>query len=190
MGVEPLSATATRRAVFLDRDGVINHAVVVDGVPHPPASLEEFALLPEVPEALARLVAEGFALVVVTNQPDVARGTQARDRVEALNDRVRVTLPVLDVLTCFHDDADRCTCRKPMPGLLLEAARRWQLDLRASFMVGDRWSDVVAGQRAGCRTLLIDVPYNGRDRCSPDRCVGDITEAAEWIIASAERGVG
>src|SRR5439155_6336236 len=141
--------------------------LVRDGVPHPPHDLAEFELLPGVPEALARLAAAGFALVVVTNQPDVARGTQTRARVDELNDRVRATLPVLDVLTCFHDDADGCACRKPKPGLLLEAARRWHLDPGRSFMVGDRWSDVVGGRAAGCRTVLIETPYSKLERCLP-----------------------
>jgi D-glycero-D-manno-heptose 1,7-bisphosphate phosphatase len=174
-----------RPAVFLDRDGVLNRALVRDGVPHPPRDLAEFELLPGVPEALARLSAAGFALVVVTNQPDVARGSQTRAGVEELNDRVRATLPVLDVLTCFHDNADGCACRKPKPGLLLEAAGRWHLDLAHSFMVGDRWSDVVAGQAAGCRTVLIATPYSKPERCSPDFRAADLAEAATWVLRGA-----
>jgi D-glycero-D-manno-heptose 1,7-bisphosphate phosphatase len=169
-------------AVFLDRDGVLNRAFVRDGVPHPPERVEEFELLPGVADALARLAAADFRLVVVTNQPDVARGTQTRRRVEEMNDRLRQALPVLDVLTCFHDDADGCGCRKPKPGLLLEAAHRWRLDLVRSFMIGDRWSDVVAGQAAGCRALLVDTPYSKRSRCSPDHCVADLPEGAAWIL--------
>ena len=171
-----------RRAVFLDRDGVLNRAFVRDGVTHPPASLAEFELLPGVPEAVRRLVAAGFVLVVVTNQPDVARGTQTRAGVEALNDLVRSALPVLEVLTCCHDNADGCACRKPKPGLLLEAARRWGLDLGRSFMVGDRWSDVAAGAAAGCRTVLVETPYSGRHRCAPDHVTADLAGAADWII--------
>ena len=177
-----------RPAVFLDRDGVLNRAFVKGGVSHPPAHLGEFELLPGVPEALARLRAAGFALVVVTNQPDVARGTQSRQRVEEMNEHVRSTLPVLGVLACYHDDADGCACRKPKPGMLLEAARRWQLDLRRSFMVGDRWSDVVAGQTAGCRAVLVQTPTSGSSRCQPDHCVGDLAEAAGWIIQVTRGG--
>jgi D-glycero-D-manno-heptose 1,7-bisphosphate phosphatase len=178
-----------RPAVFLDRDGVLNRALVRDGVPHPPHDLSDFELLPGVPEALARLAAAGFALVVVTNQPDVARGTQTRARVDEINDRVRAMLPVLDVLTCFHDNADNCACRKPKPGLLLEAARRWGLDLARSFMVGDRWSDVVAGQAAGCRTILVETPYSKPERCSPDHRAANLSEGAAWILGLTERGL-
>jgi D-glycero-D-manno-heptose 1,7-bisphosphate phosphatase len=172
-------------AVFLDRDGVLNQVVERDGGTHPPASVEEFAFLPGTVESVRRLHAAGFSLVVVTNQPDVARGRQTREGVEAIHQRLRAELPMLDVLVCFHDDGDGCLCRKPKPGLLLEAAFRWPLDLPRSFIVGDRWSDVVAGQTAGCRAILVETPYSRRERCRPDHCVRGLAEAAEWILAQA-----
>src|SRR5262249_18554637 len=174
--------SSRRTAVFLDRDGVLSRAYWRDGVSHPPADLSGLEILPEVEPALKQLAAAGFPMVVVTNQPDVARGLQTRDRVEEINDHLLAVLPLLDVLTCFHDDADGCTCRKPRPGLLFQAAERWNLDLPNSFMVGDRWSDIAAGQSAGCRTVLVDTASCGRDRCQPDRCVRDLTEAVNWIL--------
>ncbi len=171
-----------RAAVFLDRDGVLNRVFVREGVTHPPANVAEFALLPGVTDTVWRLHAAGFALIVVTNQPDVARGRQTREGVEAIHACLREQLPMLDVLACYHDNGDGCACRKPKPGLLLEAAERWQLDLPRSFLVGDRWSDVVAGQAAGCRTILVETPYSGRTRCQPDHCARDLAEAAEWIL--------
>ncbi len=177
-----------RPAVFLDRDGVLNRAFVRDGVPCPPATLEEFELLPGVVEAARRLADAGFALVVVTNQPDVARGTQTREAVERMNDVIRAALPVLGVLTCYHDRGDGCECRKPRPGMLLEAARRWGLDLARSFIVGDRWSDVVAGQVAGCRAVLVETPHSGRERCRPDHCAAGLPAAADWALSVAGRG--
>jgi D-glycero-D-manno-heptose 1,7-bisphosphate phosphatase len=169
-------------AVFLDRDGVLNHVAVKDGVPHPPGHLSEFAFLPGVPGALYRLREAGFPLVVITNQPDVARGTQTRQRVEEMNEHVRAQLPVLDVLTCYHDTADGCGCRKPRPGLLLAAARRWRLDSERSYMIGDRWSDIAAGQAAGCHTVLLDRPYSGGKRCAPDYRAADLVDAVRWIL--------
>jgi D-glycero-D-manno-heptose 1,7-bisphosphate phosphatase len=184
MGVDANgSVREARSAVFLDRDGVLNRVQVRDGVTRPPPCLEEFEFLPRVAEASRRLTDAGFALVVVTNQPDVARGIQTWDRVEDMNDRVRGELPVLDVMTCYHDDADRCTCRKPRPGMLLEASRRWSLDLSSSFMVGDRWSDVEAGQAAGCVSVLIETAHSGRERCSPDYGAADLYAAADWILS-------
>ncbi len=176
-------------AVFLDRDGVLNQVFVRDGVTHPPGSVAEFAFLPGVPEAVRRLHAAGFPLVVVTNQPDVARGAQTIAGVEAIHQRLRAELPMLQVLVCYHDKSDGCTCRKPKPGMLLEAARRWRLDLRRSYLVGDRWSDVLAGQAAGCQTVLVETPFSGRERCRPDRCVRDLAEATEWILNVTGRGV-
>ena len=172
-----------RPTVFLDRDGVLNRVIVRDGVTHPPAVVEEFEFLPGAVDAVRRLDASGFALVVVTNQPDVARGTQTREGVEALHEHLRGQLPMLEVLACFHDQDDDCACRKPKPGMLLEAVRLWRLDLARSFLVGDRWSDVRAGQAAGCRSVLVETPYSGRARCEPDHCVRDLAGAAEWILA-------
>jgi D-glycero-D-manno-heptose 1,7-bisphosphate phosphatase len=121
-------------------------------------------------------------LIVVTNQPDVARGTQTREGVETLNDRVRNELPVEAVLTCYHDDIDNCDCRKPKPGLLLQAAVRWHINLDKSFMVGDRWSDVKAGQVSGCSTILIERSYSRSERCQPDWIASDLTAAAAIIL--------
>lgn len=171
-----------RAAVFLDRDGVLNRVFVREGVTYPPADVEEFSFLPGAKEAVQRLHSAGFPLVVVTNQPDVARGTQTREGVEAIHARLRAELPMLEILACYHDKGDACACRKPKPGMLLEAARRWLLDLPDSFLVGDRWSDVLAGQAAGCRTILVETPFSGSDRCRPDCRVRDLAEAAECIL--------
>jgi D-glycero-D-manno-heptose 1,7-bisphosphate phosphatase len=177
-----MDGETTKHAVFLDRDGVINRNVVRGGVTHPPDRVEEFELLPGVLEAARRLAEAGFVLVVVTNQPDVARGKQQREVVEQMNDVVRSALPVQDVLACYHDSGDGCACRKPKPGMLLEASQRWGLDLEGSFMVGDRWSDVLAGQAAGCRTALIANPYSGAERCRPDHTAAELSAAVDWIL--------
>lgn len=177
-----------RPAVFLDRDGVLNRTFVRGNVSHPPQTLAEFELLPGVEAATRKLAEAGFPLVVVTNQPDVARGIQSRAIVEEMNEVLRRTLPVLDVLTCYHDCADDCVCRKPRPGMLLDAAERWRLDLARSLMVGDRWSDVEAGQAAGCRAVLIVTPLSGLERCKPDYCVSSLAEAADWILTFSLRG--
>jgi D-glycero-D-manno-heptose 1,7-bisphosphate phosphatase len=175
-----------RRAVFLDRDGVLNAAVVRDGVPRPPGDVDEVEVLPGVEGACNRLRNAGFELVVVTNQPDVARGTQTMEAVRRINDALLMTLPLDEVIVCPHDDADGCACRKPKPGMLVDAAQRRGIDLSASFMVGDRWRDVEAGVRAGCRTVFVD---RGYDECpvQPDATVSDLGEAAVWILETDER---
>ncbi len=173
------------RAVFLDRDGVLNRAAVRDGKPHPPAALAELEVLADTPKSLEALHAAGFALIGVTNQPDVARGAQRRETVEAINASLLRALPLSEILVCYHDDADGCECRKPRPGLLLRAAARHGIDLSASFMVGDRWRDVEAGRRAGCATIFIDYGYTEAYRAEdrPDRVVHSVREAADWILS-------
>jgi len=127
--------------------------------------------------------------LVVSNQPDVARGTQQREVVEEMTSRLRAELPLDGVLTCYHDDQDNCDCRKPRPGLMLDAAKRYGLNLSRSYMVGDRWRDIDAGAKAGCKTILIDHKYAEQLPTSkPDASVTSLAEAVEWILQnSAER---
>lgn len=173
-----------RPAVFLDRDGVLNRTTVRDGTPYPPVRVEEVEILPGVAGAIKRLAEHGLPLIVVTNQPDVARGSQSRQTVEAINAAIARALPELTAFyVCYHDNADRCDCRKPGAGLLKRAAAEHGIDLSRSFMVGDRWSDVVAGAAAGCKTFLLDVPYSQCHRCTPDHVVADLSEAAERILS-------
>jgi D-glycero-D-manno-heptose 1,7-bisphosphate phosphatase len=173
---------SVKKAVFLDRDGVINYPVVRANSPYPPESIETFRFMPGVQEACRRLSEADYLLIVVTNQPDAARGAADKATVESMNALVRKELPVEDVLTCFHDDDDHCNCRKPKPGLMLEAARRWNIDLSKSFMVGDRWKDIHAGQAAGCCSILLEYPYSSSQLCEPDLLARDLPEAADLIL--------
>jgi D-glycero-D-manno-heptose 1,7-bisphosphate phosphatase len=174
----------TARTVFLDRDGVINRAVVRAGKPYPPASVSETEVPEEVAPALARLRAAGYRLVVVTNQPDVAAGRQRRDVVEAINGALSTRLPLDEIRVCYHGDADACACRKPMPGLLLQSPAQ---EVGRSVLVGDRWRDIEAGRRAGVRaTVLIDRGYAEGCRVEPDARVHSLTEAVDWILALDE----
>jgi len=169
------------RAVFLDRDGVINRAIVRDGKPYAPDTIDELEVLAGVPDALSKLREAGFRLIVVTNQPDVARGLQTRETVEAMHARLTAELAVDEVVACYHD-GDACDCRKPKPGALLDAARRHGLELDRSFMVGDRWRDIEAGQRAGCRCLFVDHGYREQQPAGPFVRVASLAAAAEWIL--------
>ena len=173
-------------AVFLDRDGVLNRTTVRGGTPYPPAGVNEVELLPGVVQALLKMRERGLRLIVVTNQPDVARGTQTRAAVEQINQFLAQRLAVDAFYTCYHDDADECPCRKPRPGLLRRAAQEHGIDLRRSFMVGDRWGDIAAGAAAGCTTLLIDMPYSQCHRCTPDFKVADLAAAADVILGQLD----
>jgi D-glycero-D-manno-heptose 1,7-bisphosphate phosphatase len=176
----------TRRAVFLDRDGVINRAIVREGKPYPPASPGEVEVLPGVEEALCRLKDAGFVLVVVSNQPDVARGTTPRSTVEAINNYLGQRLPIDRFIMCYHDSADGCVCRKPRPGMLMMGAEEFGIELGKSYMVGDRWRDVAAGMAAGCQTLFIDYGYAEQQPEQVDYSVGSLAEAANIILGVAK----
>lgn len=172
----------TRRAIFLDRDGVINRAKVLKGKPYPPASVSELEILPGVSEALCRLHGAGYILIVVTNQPDVARGKQTRETVEAIHQYLQTQLPLDKIFVCFHDDIDQCACRKPAPGMLIDAVVEFDLEIDSCFMIGDRWRDVEAGAQAGCKTIFIDYGY---DEAQPEKVhakVNSLAEASEWIL--------
>ncbi len=189
MGIDGGDAVKNR-AVFLDRDGVLNLALVRDGKPYSPADLEELELAPGAAKALGELKAQGFKLLVVTNQPDVAKGKTTRTTVEEINRKMASELPVDEIFVCYHKDGDGCDCRKPKPGMILEGARKYNVDLAESFMVGDRWRDVEAGQNAGCRTIFIDGGYEERQPARPaDARVHSLKEAADWILQASRRGV-
>ena len=184
MGID--NAGKLKRAVFLDRDGVVNDAVVKDGKPYSPANAASLQIAAGTADALARLKERGYLVLVVTNQPEVARGNQTRQTVEEMNQRLRAVLPLDDLLTCYHDDNDDCDCRKPKPGLILKAAERYGVDPGNSFMIGDRWRDIDAGAAAGCKTILIDFGYQEREPVStPDYRARSLSEAVEWILNTA-----
>lgn len=176
-------------AVFLDRDGVINRALVRNGKPYPPCSLSEFEILPGVVEACARLKNAGFLLVVATNQPDVGRGTIAREMIEAVHKHMSQVLPLDRVEVCYHPGkgASECDCRKPKPGMLLRAARELGIDPQRSFMVGDRWRDIDCGHAAGCTTLFIDYGYDEPLRQMPNHRVKNLMEAADIVLGSVSK---
>ena len=178
-----------RRAVFLDRDGVINRALERDGKPYPPTSLAEFEILPGVAEACAKLKQAGFLLVVATNQPDVGRGTLAQSVVEAIHAHMCKLLPIDRAEVCYHPGkgASDCDCRKPKPGMLLRAARELGIDLAQSWMVGDRWRDVDCGHAAGCRTVFIDYGYAEALRQIPDFQVKNLLAAAQVILDATKQ---
>lgn len=179
-----------RRAVFLDRDGVLNQAIMRDGKPYPPQSLDEVVIPPDVRPALEKLRSAGFLLIVLTNQPDIARGFVTRDRVDSIHRYLAAALPLDEFRVCDHDDHHRCGCRKPKPGLILTAAQDHGIDLAASFLVGDRWRDVDAGASAGCRTIWIDLGYHERGPSTPPSAtVHSFPEAARWILDQSPAAV-
>jgi len=151
-------------------------------------NLADVTIPPDVPGALTKLRRNGFRLIMITNQPNVARGVQCREIVYAINRYLRNQLNLDSVEICEHDDADNCGCRKPKAGMLLRAAARDNIALAASFLVGDRWRDIEAGRRAGCRTVLLGNGYGEAFPSAPDFVVSTLREATEWILAQSEGG--
>jgi D-glycero-D-manno-heptose 1,7-bisphosphate phosphatase len=177
-----------KRAVFLDRDGVVIEAQVRDGKPYPAANAESMRIPAGTGDVLSQLKKYGYLLIVVTNQPDVARGTQTREVVDEMNRRLTAELSLDDVLTCYHDDGDNCDCRKPRPGLIQRASRQYGIDLAESYLIGDRWRDIDAGANAGCKTILIDHGYTEREpKSAPDARVGSLSGAVDWILKQPRR---
>ena len=172
--------------MFLDRDGVINRAIIRDGLPYPPNSLDELEILPGVSEALHILKEGGFLLIVVTNQPDVGRGIQKKQNVENMHAFLLDQLPLDVIYVCWHAQDGECDCRKPLPGLLFQAEHDWHIDLKKSFIIGDRWRDINAGFAAGCKTVFIDYQYDESLKYQPDYTAKSIIDASEQIIKQSK----
>lgn len=152
-----------KKTVFFDRDGVILKAIIENGKPRPPYSISEYkeksGIIPRAKEAVEKVKALGFLAVLVSNQPDIAYGNISRKEWQWVQDQLK-DIPFDDIFICFHRRDEGCECKKPKPGLLLEAARKWNIDLTRSFIVGDTLDDVEAARAAGCRTILLDYGYN------------------------------
>ena len=175
-----------RRAAFLDRDGVINRPRIVDGKPYPPVGIQDLELEDGVTHAVSQLKSRGLLVIVVTNQPDVARGTTSRDAVDAIHSVLRRQLEIDDIFVCFHDDNDDCDCRKPRPGLIWQAAERWHIDVGNSFLVGDRWRDIDAGNAAGCTSIFINRGYSERQPTGHHFETKSLAGASDLIIDMLE----
>jgi D-glycero-D-manno-heptose 1,7-bisphosphate phosphatase len=171
-----------KKAIFLDRDGVLNAAVMINGIPTPPRNLEEVVLLPGAFEAINLLRRKSFEIVVVTNQPDFSRGNASMSEILEINNYLRTQLNIQHFYTCFHDDFHNCDCRKPKPGLLKKAAAELDVDLQSSYMIGDRWRDIEAGQVAKCQCFFLDYGYHEKFPDLPFTQVSSLIEAAHLIL--------
>ena len=174
-------------AIFLDRDGVINAARVIGGKPYPPSSLEDFEILPGVITALERIKEMGFLTIIVTNQPDVETGKQSKETVMAIHDKMQQTLSIDDIAVCYCKEGPGCDCYKPSPKMLLESALKWNINLKRSYMVGDRWRDIGAGHAAGCITFLIKNEYKEKMSYTPNFEVTSLLEASNLIARLEEQ---
>ena len=177
-----------KRAVFFDRDGVVTRAIVREGRAYAPLTLEDFAIVPDAAETVAQVRRAGFLAIVVTNQPEIARGQLSWATLTAMHQRLRAIVPVDAIYVCPHDSADGCDCHKPQSGLLRQAASEWNLDLSASFLIGDRWRDIGAGRAAGCYTILIERDYSGT--VDANYRTSDLCSAVRHILTLENVGDG
>ena len=174
------------KAVFLDRDGVLNRSIVKNGRPYPPPSVAKLELFETSILACNQLVEAGYLLIGVTNQPDIARGKTGKDVIDQINAAVKDAMGLHDMRVCPHDDEDACSCRKPKPGMLLDAARSFDIDLSSSIMVGDRRKDVEAGRAAGCRTVFIDYGYDEAGPAHVGHVCASLLDAVPWITGVSQ----
>ncbi|HOV88836.1 MAG TPA: HAD family hydrolase [Candidatus Paceibacterota bacterium] len=170
-----------RRAIFLDRDGVINKAIIRAGGFSSPWSLDEFEIIDEVEEVLKEFKKLEFLNIIITNQPDIARGNLLLRELEKMHQIILERLPVDDIQYCPHDDKDNCDCRKPKPGMILRAAQKWNIDLNHSYVIGDRWKDIKASKAAGCKAFLIRREYNLDYQEDYDFEINNLKEVVEFI---------
>ncbi len=170
----------SNKAIFLDSDGVLNTAIMKDGKPVAPTTLAELEIPEDVEPCLEKLKVAGYLLICVTNKPDIERGLMTQEDVDAIYNKMRSVLPLDDVFICYKENS---YCYKPKPGLLLDAAKKYDIDLARSYMIGDRWRDIGAGQNAGCKTIWIDRGYQEQKPMPPaDFTVHTLTEATQWIL--------
>jgi D-glycero-D-manno-heptose 1,7-bisphosphate phosphatase len=177
------------KAIFLDRDGVINKAYVRKGKSYPPSNVKEFIVLDGVQEALNLSKKMGFLNIIVTNQPDITTGKQSLENLGKIHESIKKTLTIDDIFVCIHVDSDNCSCRKPLPGMLMSAKEKWQLDFGKSFLVGDRWRDIGAAQAACCESFFIDYEYNEKRPTLPYRSVSSLREAVHEIYSLTKKGL-
>ena len=148
-----------RAAIFLDRDGTLNKAFIKKGLPISPASFSKFKILPGVKSSITKLKKLKYLCLLITNQPDVSRKKIKKKVVIKMNKFIKKKINLDDVFVCYHDDNDNCNCRKPKPGLLIKASKKWKINFKKSFMIGDRWKDISAGKKVGCKTIFINNNY-------------------------------
>lgn len=169
-----------KAAVFFDRDGVLNRACLLNGRPRAPLRIEDFEISPEAEKAVRAVLEGGFLAIGITNQPELASGELSAEILEKMHNQLFERVPLTTMYVCPHDAADDCGCHKPKPGLLERARDEYGIDLRASFLIGDRWRDIEAGNAAGCTTVLIRRPYSGK--CQPAHIVSNLPQAVSWVL--------
>ena len=167
------------RAIFFDRDGVLNQLVKRDGGLYSPRKSEDYSIFEESIAVVRDFKKLDFHLLVISNQPDISRGFLAESELKKMTSMLLSQIPIDEVFYCIHDDWEACSCRKPLPGLIIKAAHKWNIDLDKSYYVGDTWRDVEAAKNAGVRCLLLNRDYNKNVLC--DRRINNMQDIIKSI---------
>ena len=171
-----------KRCVFLDRDGVVNQSIIINKKPYSPRNKSEFKFLPNISNLINKIIEYNFYIIIITNQPDIATGHIDEDLLKYFHDKIRKKIPVTDIFVCKHLASQNCLCRKPKPGLILEAAKKYNINLKKSYFIGDRWKDINASNEVGCHSIFIDYGYREKLKTKPKNHVKSMTEACDVIF--------
>jgi len=177
-----ISQAKINKAIFLDRDGVINLPIILDKAPYPPQDIYQLIIIPHIANTLLTLTKLGYLNIIVTNQPDVARGIQTKAKVERINNFLLGALSIDDIFVCYHDNKDNCSCRKPKAGMLLKAAKKYNIDFSKSWMIGDRTTDIEAGKKVGCKTIFIDYNYKETKSIKSDYIIKNVNNITNIVL--------
>ncbi|MBP7462560.1 MAG: HAD-IIIA family hydrolase [Candidatus Delongbacteria bacterium] len=172
--------------VFFDRDGVINEVVQRDGHFYSPRQLKDFKVRPDFIRLYRILEPMKLKMLVVSNQPDLARGLMSAECLEEMNQVLLSQFHFLDIRYCTHDDRDQCSCRKPKPGMLLELMARYHLRTEEAMIIGDGWKDMEAGRQAGIKTVYLATPYNRSESVVSDYRVDCLDQIVTLPIFGGE----
>lgn len=170
-----------KKCVFLDRDGVLNDSIVKHGKPYAPCSHEEFKIANGSISTVKKIKSMGFMTIIITNQPDISSGKSSPELMESFHKQLQNKMPIDDIYVCPHLEADNCSCRKPKPGLIYQAAEKHNIDLKSSFFIGDRWRDVGCAFKAGIKSIFIDHGYSEQLQHKPDFIISSIQFAEDCI---------
>ena len=176
-----VSKIKKRIAVFLDRDGTLNKAYIEKGLPISPSTFDKLKLLPGVKRSIGKLKKLNFLCILITNQPNVSRGKIKKEIVKKMNNFIKKEIKLDDIFVCYHDDKHNCSCRKPKAGLIIKASKKWGIDAKKSYMIGDRWKDIYAGKKVGCKTIFINNNYKNDKRVKADLSFNSLSKAVNKI---------
>lgn len=168
------------KAIFLDRDGILNKALVVNNKPKSPKNINELVLNKSLKKFLIQ-AKKNFFLICLTNQPEVGRKKFSKIEIEKINKYIKDFFNLDDIFTCYHEKDNICNCRKPNIGMLLKSQKKYSIDLKESIVIGDRWKDITMGKKAGCKTIFVDYKYDEILKDKPDIIVDNINKLKSYV---------